>query len=170
MKLFSTKSGYSKAILFAILTIVLMSFSSCEKMKIKSENGLKITTGTFFGECVGRCFQQVTFTTDSPDLIYEVRPYLNGTSNGDLVFEDIISEDERKEIADSFKFSSFLELEDIYGCPDCADGGGEFIEISDGETSHKVTFEYFSTVKGIEKLVTLLRNKREELSKKHLDN
>ena len=40
--------------------------------------------------------------------------------------------------------------------------------VKEGSTEHKVTFDYGSEVKGIEKLILLLRNQRIALSKKYL--
>ncbi|MBN1415243.1 MAG: hypothetical protein JW973_09100 [Bacteroidales bacterium] len=53
----------------------------------------------------------------------------------------------RYESWESFKtaldINSFFELPEIIGCPDCADGGAEWVEVElAGSRKHKVTFEY----------------------------
>ena len=47
------------------------------------------------------------------------------------------------------------------GCPDCADGGAEYIELQTGDRKHRVTFEYNKTIPGFEPLVDALRKRRE---------
>ena len=37
---------------------------------------------------------------------------------------------------------SFEKLDSIIGCPDCADGGAEWIQIEYGGKKKKVTFDY----------------------------
>ena len=43
----------------------------------------------------------------------------------------------------NININDFFELPETIGCPDCADGGAEWLEIdlANGKT-HKVTFEY----------------------------
>lgn len=46
------------------------------------------------------------------------------------------------------------------GCPDCADGGAEFLEIEQGAERYRVTFETGKSIPGFEGLITALRAKR----------
>ena len=46
------------------------------------------------------------------------------------------------------------------GCPDCADGGAEYVELQISEQTHRVTFEYGKTIPGFETLVNTLRAQR----------
>jgi hypothetical protein len=48
------------------------------------------------------------------------------------------------------------------GCPDCADGGAEWIQVDWIDESKRVTFENGRMVEGIEKLIEKLRQMREE--------
>ena len=52
---------------------------------------------------------------------------------------------------------SFFILEERIGCPDCADGGSEWIEILANNKTYKVTFENGETLKGMDKLLKLVR-------------
>ena len=54
-------------------------------------------------------------------------------------------------------------MDEIIGCPDCADGGAEWIEITSGETSHKVTFEYNKSPDVFKSYIEILRSKLEEI-------
>ncbi|CAF1249772.1 unnamed protein product [Rotaria sordida] len=55
---------------------------------------------------------------------------------------------------------SFQSLNDTEGCPDCADGGAEWIEIQWTNQKKRVTFENGKLIKGFEGLVVALRNIR----------
>jgi hypothetical protein len=50
-------------------------------------------------------------------------------------------------------------LEGVHGCPDCADGGAEWIQI-EGADSVRVTFEYGAELGGIEELQREIRELR----------
>lgn len=50
-------------------------------------------------------------------------------------------------------------LEGVHGCPDCADGGAEWIEIDGGEPV-RVTFEYGAELAGIDELQQAIRDLR----------
>ncbi len=55
----------------------------------------------------------------------------------------------------------FQSLDDRIGCPDCADGGAEWVQIDWNNGNKRVTFENRQTVKGIEKLIEKLREMRQ---------
>jgi hypothetical protein len=59
--------------------------------------------------------------------------------------------------------ATFSRLEPVYGCPDCADGGAEWIEIEQGEQRNRVTFEYNATLDPIAALAEEIRQIRSEL-------
>ncbi len=46
------------------------------------------------------------------------------------------------------------------GCPDCADGGAEFLEIEQGAERYRVTFEAGKSIPGFDGLISALRAKR----------
>ncbi|CAF4279798.1 unnamed protein product, partial [Rotaria sordida] len=48
-------------------------------------------------------------------------------------------------------------LDDRIGCPGCADGGIEWIEVNWSKESKRVTFEYEALINGIEELIKYLR-------------
>ena len=54
-------------------------------------------------------------------------------------------------------------LERVYGCPDCADGGAEWIAVEAEERSHRVTFERSDPPEGIAPLATMLDRYRNAL-------
>ncbi len=59
--------------------------------------------------------------------------------------------------------NSFFSMPETIGCPDCADGGAEWIEIklANGE-KHKVTFEYMNAPSAFKNYISGLRGLLEE--------
>ena len=55
--------------------------------------------------------------------------------------------------------NKFFALPSKIGCADCDDGGSEWIEIKLKNKSHKITFEYGKNIKGIEMLISELRQR-----------
>ena len=47
--------------------------------------------------------------------------------------------------------------EDVIGCPDCADGGAEWIEVVTSDGSKKITFESGDSLDTIHPLIDRLR-------------
>jgi hypothetical protein len=55
--------------------------------------------------------------------------------------------------------AAFRELEGVHGCPDCADGGAEWIQVETADPM-RVTFEYGVDLDGIEDLQAEIRELR----------
>lgn len=126
-----------------------------------------IKTGTFFGHCLGYCNQEFVIT---PRKIIFTKTANGGDKqkNPDIVQEMSISKAEWEKLIQSIDTKKFTALPDTIGCPDCADGGGEWIEISNRHTSKKIVFEYNQSVPEIKNLVTKLRRLRNKMtSTKH---
>jgi hypothetical protein len=104
--------------------------------------------------------------------IFEVKySRVRGGDQQSEVFEESLNADALSAIAKELDFRVINAMNEVYGCPDCADGGSEWIEIRNEEgTEHtkRVTFEYGKAPKEIEKLVNLLRPLKEELSAKYV--
>jgi hypothetical protein len=124
--------------LFGLLSIVAL-ISCSEKDNENNSQFAEINYGTSFGECIGYCKNELRLTSDSVIFI----------SSG---WADTVETQISREVPDyncwdtitsKIEINSFFELPTTIGCPDCNDGGAEWIEIilSNGE-KHKVTFEY----------------------------
>lgn len=101
-----------------------------------------IKYGTSFGECLGYCKNNIT-VTDSKIVFHKSGWSLDGLLPEISKTENIDSK-YTTELIDKIDFDSFLKLDSIIGCPDCADGGAEWIEIRSKGKSHKVIFEYMN--------------------------
>lgn len=133
-----------KKILFglSLISIILFVPVSCEKPELSAipEDADYFAYGTSFGECIGYCVRDIKmipsmieFTKNGWDLqgkLLEVKKLEN------------IEESFWNNVADHFDLDAFTALEPVIGCPDCADGGAEWIEVKTGDLVYKVTFEY----------------------------
>lgn len=141
------------------LTIVFFAavMTNC-KEEVQSSEVQKIEFGTSFGMCVGYCVQTLTVTEGK---IYKT---LTPRANQNL--------DEKTCQKDNSSFGSlwskvdqyaFMNLEETIGCPDCADGGAEWVEITTAQGSKKVTYEFGNEPEEIKSLVSELRKYYDQL-------
>lgn len=132
---------------FIVLFIGLF-FSFCTEEKppttTPAENNTRIEQikyGNSFGMCVGHCISELAITSSAI--------YYSSYGWTDEVPTQSCNED--ISITDWYIYSknidttAFFALEERIGCPDCADGGSEWLELklANGKT-HKVTFEYYN--------------------------
>jgi hypothetical protein len=124
----------NKALL--ILSFVGM-ISSCSN-EINS-NIAEIKYGTSFGECIGYCKRQITVKADS--VKYNCSSW--DASVLPVTYNEKLTAQAWDSIRTSINVKSFLGLQEVIGCPDCADGGAEWLQLkmNNGDV-HKVTFEY----------------------------
>ena len=122
---------------------------------------IEIKTGTSFGECGGYC--KMEFVINSKNIIY-IKSSWDNSSYPEVKKEILISSDEWNSLVGNLDVKKFNLLPERIGCPDCADGGAEWIEISDGKATKKVTFEYGASISGIDPFVKKLREIRKNVS------
>ncbi len=123
------------------------------------ESSYIINTGTSFGFCWGYCISELEI--NSTQATYREYSWNDHPDFPELLLEETLSEFELEEILNAFNFDYFQLLDDVYGCPDCADGGSEWIEISHEDITKRVTFEFYSSIPNHDELVVYLRDLRE---------
>jgi len=100
---------------------------------------IQLNYGTSFGECIGYCKHELTIKQDSTTF------HCSGWSQQypALTFHETITPAVWDSVKANLNIKSFFDLQEVIGCPDCADGGAEWLEIklTNGDI-HKVTFEY----------------------------
>lgn len=146
---------------------------SCEKDSKVLDNELGmgnyvVNYGTSFGMCVGPCKKEMNLIKD--ELVFTVfktegRGAVGGTPE---TYKEKLTSSLANDVIQSIDYEGFKKLTEVIGCPDCADGGTEWVEIAKGDSKHKVTFEFGKSPKEIEKLVTILREKRVYFEEKYL--
>lgn len=124
---------------------------------------LTIKSGTSFGECLGYCYKEVVI---SPNDIVLYQKYQSGNpleAEPDIDRSFSITAAQWDELSALADIDDFQDLPERIGCPDCADGGAEWIEVSDGATTRKVTIELGADVPEIQPLLDAVRALRTEV-------
>lgn len=117
-------------------------------------------TGTSFGMCAGYCLQEVTMTfaettarrASSPGMQDRFPNQAETLPTPPGVWAGL------EEAADDIAL--LRTLPDTVGCPDCADGGAEWVQITDGTGTKRVTFEFGKDVPEIRTLIAQARAAR----------
>ena len=118
----------------------------------------RIRAGTAFGMCLGYCMTELRV---APDEVLFVESSRDPAKYPDRVRRAALQPGEWEEIVALARPSQLEGLKEVYGCPDCADGGAEWIEVESGGTRRRVTFEYGSRVEPIQPLIDKARALRQ---------
>lgn len=120
-----------------------------------------IRSGTSFGMCVGdKCQKDYVFTGTTVTLTHSGNG--RGTPLPPKTCQKSLSSVDWNNLKAAVNLSTFSQQPAVLGCPDCADGGAEYIELEQGGSKHRVTFPYGQTIPGFEPLVTALRQQRNQ--------
>ncbi len=121
---------------------------------------VQVSYGTSFGMCVGYCKHDMVLLPNQ--VTYTCSSWNNSLEP--VTQTESLSATSWNSIKTDFNENAFFDLPETIGCPDCADGGAEWLEIKlvNGKI-HKVTFEYNNEPEvlknKIEQLRSLLRSK-----------
>lgn len=158
-----------------VLLMILSTFFivNCEKESRADDTpanllDYEINYGTSFGMCVGPCRKEMNLVNGELNFIVfytEGRGAVGGTPKS---FKEKLDLNLQKYLMQNIDYEAFKKISNIIGCPDCADGGAEFVELTRYNIKHKVTFEYGKPPKEIESLVTVLREKKVYFEEKYL--
>ena len=125
----------------ALLAGVLLSGAAISPAS--AAGSAAIRHGTFFGQCAGYCASEIEVSGTS--VVYRARAIREAGESlpPEKTQKSSITNDAWNQLLQTVQEDEFVKLKDRYGCPDCADQGGEWIEISfaDGKAK-KVTFDY----------------------------
>lgn len=147
----------------AILFMAFMIITGCSQGDI-IESNYTIKSGSSFGMCVGPCFQEVSVNESQAVLRIRENKGEGGLSELKVENKRAVSPQEWSEIQSLVNQEAITALPKVIGCPDCADGGAEWIEIQSPGLVKKVTFDYGHPPAQIKELVDRLRETRESLS------
>ena len=119
-----------KKTFLGLLTIgFLVSCSSDDNNEINITEQNFLVFGHFYGECFGEgCVE--TFKLTDKSLFEDIIDDYNG-QNMEFVELENDSFEQVKNIIDFFPNQLLNQNETVFGCPDCADGGGIFIQYSE---------------------------------------
>jgi len=142
--------------LLILISIILFSNFQCEEEKMENTMQVEyLSYGTSFGECLGYCVREilvsggVTFTKSGWGLEGSLPD-----SSCSLVF----IKSPLPGYLDDINLDAFLEMNETIGCPDCADGGAEWLELGFENEVKRVTFEYMNEPEELKILIPSLRD------------
>lgn len=149
--------------LFSVLSLLLV-LTACNTTKpaASAEVIISVMHGTHFGHCRGYCRKDVIF---SEKQVSYIESSVDEKTNPEKKQNFDLSAAKWKSITDKIDWKKFQKLEERYGCPDCADGGSEYIEIVTANGTKRVTIEFNKELPELEPLLTELRKQRKELLK-----
>jgi hypothetical protein len=141
--------------------VLMLSVLVVNGEQIENKDILSISSGTSFGRCVGYCRQSINIMSNPFQVIASREPNFNQGSfpPTNVIFP--LNSTEWIDVVSLLNLDTFQSLDDRIGCPDCADGGAEWVQIDWNNGNKRVTFENRQTVKGIEKLIEKLREMRQ---------
>nr|WP_294858773.1 hypothetical protein [uncultured Fluviicola sp.] len=149
--------------LFIIALSASILFSCSTTKPAASDNQIiSVTHGTNFGHCRGYCRKEVVFYPDRTDY-FEVSV---DSAKNPVKVENFKNSTGWKNIFGKIDWNKFKDLNESYGCPDCADGGSEYIEIKTTGGTKRVTIEFNKEMPDLEPLLTELRTQRKKLLEK----
>ena len=136
------------------LIILFVAFTTSCSNESLYRNVAQVNYGTSFGMCVGYCKRDVSI-----DSVYTSYGCAGWTKEVEPTLYKVQT---TKSAWDSVKVlinnKAFFELPATIGCPDCADGGAEWVEVKllNG-TAHKVVFEYYNEPQQLQGSIAKLR-------------
>lgn len=151
-----------KILLFVALSASLLLGCNTSKPVASNNQIISVMHGTNFGHCRGYCRKELTF---SEKQINYVESSVDSERNPAKKEAFDISAEKWKSIADKIDWNKFQKMEESYGCPDCADGGSEYIEITTPSGTKRITIEFNKEMAELEPLLTELRAQRKQVLK-----
>ncbi|MBD2702536.1 hypothetical protein IC229_17950 [Spirosoma sp. BT702] len=145
----------------AIALLFVQCSSSVDPQNPENLNSeLIVRSGTSFGFCLGYCQKNYVFDKTNVTL-NEIANGRQPTQLDPRNCSFTISEADWNAVKASANLDAFSKQPETIGCPDCADGGAEYIELELSGQKHRVTFPHGGTIPGFEGLVENLRKLRE---------
>ncbi|MGV3610067.1 MAG: hypothetical protein ACO1N0_03895 [Fluviicola sp.] len=151
-----------KFLLFITLSTSLLFGCNTSKPVASNDPIISVMHGTNFGHCRGYCRKEVVFGEKE---VQYIESSVDSERNPPKKESFEIAAAKWKNIADKIDWNKFKSLDESYGCPDCADGGSEYIEITTASGTKRVTIEFNKEASQLEPLLTELRTQRKELLK-----
>jgi len=137
----------------------ILDVVSIVELILNPQVSVQLNSGTSYGECWGYCVFKLEL--DNSNALFTASGW-GWYEFPDLLLEDNLSQEMWQQIIELIDFEYFQSLDDVYGCPDCADGGAEFIEIIYDGVAKQVTFDAYTEIDGMQELTILLRDLRDE--------
>jgi hypothetical protein len=154
---------YSKKLLICLmLPGISMVFHACSTAADpegeRQPAALVIRSGTSFGMYAGYCYSEVTIAAEATTVAR--KSFRDKNNHPDKQCTVPAGQDDWQQLQRLINREALQELPETIGCPDCADGGAEWIEIEEGENTCRITFEYNTDIPEIGPLLNKVREIR----------
>jgi hypothetical protein len=126
---------------------------------------VEIQSGTYFGECLLDCHEQITLRPGQ--VVYSLRSTVPDSSHPDIEVETSIAQSEWDRLVEMVNVDRFNALPARIGQPDASDAGGEWVQISDGRQTRRVDLDLGATIPDLAPLLSRLRELRQRLAQQH---
>jgi hypothetical protein len=123
-----------------------------------SSTAVELSAGTSFGMCAGYCITELVVGAETVRFKELGHPFAELPEKARTL---PLSPDDAERFFDLVDVAEMERLEGVHGCPDCADGGAEWIEVRTDDGPVRVTFEYGRPPAGITRLHAAIRAQRE---------
>jgi hypothetical protein len=145
-----------------LLAGLLLATLACYGSATETESAdfSRLSSGTSFGMCAGYCRTELlidstsaTLTETSWDHPERLPPRITSLE---------LNAAEWQRIRRQVNPAALTRLAGVHGCPDCADGGAEWIELRTDQALVRVTFEYgqvLNEISGLQAEIRALRGR-----------
>lgn len=114
-------------------------------------------SGTSYGFCVGYCITELSVEGHEATLVYRSSRM---TDLAPIQHQRTLSAAERGRLDQALDRRALRRADEVYGCPDCADGGAEWVGATWDDGEKRVTFEAHDTVDGLGAYIETMRDLR----------
>jgi hypothetical protein len=123
-------------------------------------DGFTLSHGTSFGMCLGHCIVVMDITGATVTITESSHfPATYPTRSSSTT----LSPNEAARLERLARQAGLQSVAGVHGCPDCADGGAEWVEVRAPGDTVRATFEYGRVLTPIAELQTELRALRSRL-------
>ena len=142
--------------------LLLCSLTTINGRCHKKKQIVSISSGTSFGKCIGYCRRSINITSNPYQLLAIKEPNYPQPSYPNVEQQNSYSSQQWNQLVSLVDLKQFRLLNETIGCPDCADGGAEWIQIDWPDINKKVTFEYGQSIENFEQFINQLKQLREQ--------
>ena len=124
-----------------------------------------IRNGTYLGDCLVHCDEEISVGPDA--VAYSLTSRVPDARNPDVHAKGSPPPGVWESLTQALDRDAVRALPARIGLPDAADAGGEYLEITDGETTTRVDFPRGASVPEVAPLLDALRELRARLAADH---
>jgi hypothetical protein len=133
---------------------LLVTLLACSPTEPGASRSFDVLHGTSFNMCVGYCTTVLTIRGTTAHLTESSR----GDNNYPQRMRSVeLTESEAQRLRTLANREDLTRVEGVHGCPDCADGGVEWIAIRAGRGTIEARYDFRRTLEPIAELQAELR-------------